>query len=614
MFRWKYFLVNLAVTVFVPAAADLQADMPPVGPITEAVDTQQYEQVLYVNSTFDSRSEPDGTRQNPYRRLDQAIGQAEPPDGKQRIAVFVAAGTYTSQRPLRMKSRVDLYGGFDVRDWSRDIVEHRTLITPQGHHSTILGADDARFDGFVITAAQSRGLGGAFLCDGHSPWITNNYIEENRTVRDPKTIATTTLREHGNSGAAICCVRASPLVRNNQIARNKTDFGDGGALFCSAKSHPTIEGNLFCGNESGLVDPDTRSSNGGAIACTHYSHPVIRGNVFLGNHAGGRGDGGAIYGEYFCEPKIDGNIFIGNSAEDDGAAVYFMAAARPHLQHNLFVGNGPGGGAIRLSKNGLAILEANTIVGNQSGGVICRAASLVSRNNVICENQGSGIVGLSSVISSQNDTICRQAGHGFATDGGGARIVNAIIVANQAGQVQLATNDIWVRYCVLAGQDENEPKGVAALATTSDLSLDRVIAMDQPPRFRDDGWTASLRLASYSPDRLTTEVEFTSALPGGARLIGRPIRCGGRWTVIHGVAANQLSLWGDLEKEFATGGVADCYVPLTYHLDRDSPGIDQGGSLGAPETDHDGQPRPLSTAASDKVDIGADEFFPVDDL
>ena len=533
-------LVHAGLLVLAFSVPLLQADEQTVGPVTENVETAQYEQVLYVSAALHSNALPDGSRQSPFRGLEQSLESAHPASAGRRIVILVADGNYSVQS-LRMKSHVDLYGGFDADDWSRDVHRQKTILTAQGDQTMIIGADDARIDGFFITGAESQVGGGAFLCDGSSPVITNNYIEANRTVRDPKTINAADLHGKGNGGAAICCIHASPMVKNNRIGRNTTDFGDGGAIYCMAASHPTIHGNLFYSNESGLVDPDTRSSNGGAIACTHYSNPVIRHNVFLSNHAGGRGDGGAIYGEYFCQPQLDGNIFLWNSSEDDGAAVYFMAAARPRLRGNLFVGNGPGGGAIRLSKNGLAQLEANTIVGNPSGGIICRAASLVSVNNFICENSGAGISAQSSVVSSQNDTICGQSGCGIATLEGGARIVNSMVVANQARQLRLDTTDIWVRYCLLVGQHENEPRGVSALVTTSDLGLDRVIAFDQPPRFHDVSWTSEVRLAGYDPDQQATGVRFMSMPPDVGRWVGRPVRIGGRWTVIRGVDPHGLS-------------------------------------------------------------------------
>ena len=578
-----------------------------IGPETESVDTDDYARIIYVRSAQDSSVE-NGSQEAPYRALDKAVRQATGASHDRRIAVFVAEGSY-SVRSLQLRQFVDLYGGFASVDWTRDVNKQKTILNGEGNSAVVIGAENARIDGFVITGGKSDGWGGGILCSECSPTISNNWIILNRTIHDQSLVDASVLHQQGNGGGGICCIGASPLIRKNWIAQNMTDFGNGGGISCISQANPRIERNVFSANGTGADDPKTRSSNGGAIACSHLSSPVILDNVFLNNHAGGGGDGGAIYGEYSSHPSIEENIFVGNSADDDGAAAYFMSAARPLFRSNLFVGNGPGRGVIRLSKNGLGYFEGNKIIGNFTDGIYCRSASAVTTNNVICENIGCGIHARESVLTSRNDTICKQKEYGVEVDGGSARIVNDIVVANAAGQVRLDTSEqIWVRHCLLAGRTDKEPAGRAALETTAQTNLDRIIVFAAAPQFRDDSRSVEARVVQFDPDRLTTDVELVAALPNAQQFARQPVRVGKKWTVGRAADGRSATVWGDLRGELGSDDTVSCHFPQTYHLTLGSPGIDRGVLLGSPPTDIDNQPRPIYARTSDQVDIGADEY------
>ena len=99
------------------------------------------------------------------------------------VAILVAAGSYHESR-VQMKPHVDLYGGFAAGDWkSRDIYQNATILDGQKKGPVVLGADNARLDGFVITGGQQNGHGGGIVCDGVSPTIVNNIIVGNNTLR-----------------------------------------------------------------------------------------------------------------------------------------------------------------------------------------------------------------------------------------------------------------------------------------------------------------------------------------------------------------------------------------------------------------------------------------------
>jgi parallel beta-helix repeat protein len=109
------------------------------------------------------------------------------------------------------------------------------------------------------------------------------------------------------------------------------------------------------------------------------------------NQAKGRSDAGGIYCEYFSDPMINGNWILSNIADDDGAGFYTMKLGQPLLKNNIFAGNrttGGGVGGIRLSKEGRAIIENNTIMYNHGGGVMSVDAYMELNNNTILFNKG----------------------------------------------------------------------------------------------------------------------------------------------------------------------------------------------------------------------------------
>src|SRR6185503_4633283 len=97
--------------------------------------------------------------------------------------VLVAAGTYR-ESGVRMKPYVDLYGGFDAKDWKeRKVYDNATILDGQKKGGVVIGAAHARLDGFVITGGEQKAHGGGIVCDGVSPTIVNNIITGNNTLR-----------------------------------------------------------------------------------------------------------------------------------------------------------------------------------------------------------------------------------------------------------------------------------------------------------------------------------------------------------------------------------------------------------------------------------------------
>ncbi len=206
-----------------------------------------------------------------------------------------------------------------IHSQGSDADRHRALRFLSGE------GRDAVVEGFGITGGFVLN-GGAILCDGASPTIRGNVIEDNLALED---------------GGGICCLGgAAPLIEANTFHDNVADgleTGDGGGVVCVASSpevlgntferngawfggglytidaSPTISGNLFIDNGSG--------HSGGAIGCAGSGAPQISGNQVYANHAY---RGGGIW----CDgpaAQICNNLIFYNIAQTDGGAIHCSA-------------------------------------------------------------------------------------------------------------------------------------------------------------------------------------------------------------------------------------------------------------------------------------------------
>jgi hypothetical protein len=84
-----------------------------------------------------------------------------------------------------MKPYVDLYGGYETAGWTRDTALHVTVLDGGGTAKhVVVGADNARIDGFTIRGGNANGAGleangGGVFCNRTSPVIANDVITSN---------------------------------------------------------------------------------------------------------------------------------------------------------------------------------------------------------------------------------------------------------------------------------------------------------------------------------------------------------------------------------------------------------------------------------------------------
>lgn len=365
-----------------------------------SVALRSYAHVLHVA--------PDGKLQS----VAGALASIKDASATKRYAILVAAGTYRESR-IQMKPYVDLYGGFGGGDWKdRNVYEYASILDAEKKGPVVLGADDARIDGFVITGGEHKAHGGGIVCDGVSPMIVNNIIVGNQTLKP--TIGEGLGKQIAHEGAGITLLSGSrAYVANNLICENSTEVGNGGGITCRGNVQAKILRNVFCNNVAGIKDDQmfhgkvgSRSSPGGAIACSEESSPQISFNVIVMCSAPINNDAGGIWAEGNSSPLINFNWVVGNTSGDDGGGIYCMGNlyytdegerfdispdASVAVEDNLIAGNntvrgGPGG--VRASRFGRIDLRRNIIVANEKGGAHAAEGAVLSlvENNIMEDN------------------------------------------------------------------------------------------------------------------------------------------------------------------------------------------------------------------------------------
>ena len=492
--------------------ARVPGDIAAVGPKTIAVDLSAYSEVRYV-APAPAEAAGDGTKARPWRSVAEAATNLGGTKDR-RSAILVAAGTY-DDATVTMREHVDLFGGYSAANWERDIFAHETVLDGRHIRRVVLGANQARLDGFVIRRGRALGHGGAILCDGVSPTISNNRIEDSYTV-PPAGFRHDRIHQAGSMGGGMACLyEAVPVIANNLFRANHTEIGEGGALAfygwhrLPGNPRATVEKNVFVGNVSGAQDQArTRSSSGGAVAFSHEASPIFRHNIVAQNRAMGRSDAGGIYCEFFASPTIEHNWIVGNEGDDDGGGLYTMRQGEPVIRHNLFAGNWTtmgGIGGLRISKEGRAQILDNHIVHNQSGGGIYMADGfVVVAGNVIADNRkGPGI------RLQQNFTYFQPS-----------RVEKNRFLRNEEGAVQIT-----------------KMAGAAPLQANNEI-------VNGPPAPAATSWRVAG--ATFDPRRGQTTVHIAGASGSAGPFAGATVWQDTRWGVVAAAGKDTLTVWGDL--------------------------------------------------------------------
>ncbi len=520
-------LIFLLPGIMAGQEADNGLDIARVGPRTVEVAIEDYAGLQYVSTANGSDKKGDGTEENPWASIEEALRGINDARASKRYAVLVAAGTYF-RGTIQMQEHVDLYGGFDPETWKRDIFKNPTILDGREIRRVVIGASNSRLDGFIVTRGRAQGPGGGILCDGTSPQITNNRITNNATVA-PSNLRSDIIHQDGNIGGGMACFfNAVPRIANNVFSENITEVGNGGGLSIYGwnrlpnRPRAVVEDNVFVGNASGVKDfYRTRSSSGGAISCSHESMPLIRNNVIASNRAGGRSDAGGIYVQYYSSPEIVGNWIVGNVSDDDGGGFYTMRLGEPILINNILAGNwttGGGVGGARVSKEGRAVLIGNRIVQNLTGGGLLSVDSrVVLKNNVITDNEkGPGFGYRQNFDYFQASLI--EGNYFFGNEQGSLSIEAAI------GE-KLVFNDNWL-------EEENSSEGNTSNPRKAVVT--------------DDGLKVEIVSSRFNESNTTTLIELASGDKLSEYLEGRILHLDDRWAVVQSNDAHSITVWGNI--------------------------------------------------------------------
>lgn len=363
--------------------------------------------------------------------------------------VWVASGTHTNGggqgSVLTLRSGVSVYGGFDgyksgtgAREATlaaRNFVANVTVLdgaTTALH--VVIGANNARLDGFTITRGNASGTGAAGNGGGMynadvSPTVDNCLFTANNAA----------VQGGGMHNSSTSGTRTTPVVTRTVFSSNTS--GDyGGALYntqsngrfesCTFSSNTSANyGGAIANNQADIVLKDStldanRADYGGGMNNT-FSSTTVSNTTFSNNVADDGGSFGSAGGLYdnFSNSKISGSTFVGNRARGSGGGIHIRDSGTKVTTSTF---------RMNTADSGAGIYVWNTL----GGGTPTFMRVLISGNRAI--NNGGGAVNdeAASVYVS-----CVIEGNSAGSSGGGMynmrqaspRVVNSTFLSNFAG-------------------------------------------------------------------------------------------------------------------------------------------------------------------------------------
>jgi hypothetical protein len=527
------------------------------GRINETVPLDNYHVVFYV-AARGSDETGNGSLENPYASPLKAIGTVSGSEASKRYAILVSEGTYRVN-DLQMKPYVDLYGGFHPQLWERDIEQYQTVLDGNAEGRIILAADHSRIDGFFIMSGRFRGNGGAILCQGSSPVISNNVLFRNTTLT-PVPWNPVNIHEKAHDGGAVYAGnQASPIIRNNIFLENYTENGRGGAVAWHDRCNGEIRNNVFLNNHAGTNDP-ARSSDGGAVSLFNWCSPVVKQNLFIGNHALARNDGGGLFIALWSSPTVLNNYFFNNRADDDAGAIFVGGQ-----EHRYDVPLDP----LPSSDSFYVKIDGNVIMGNANSSMNSGAMrftmesrgeftnNLVAFNNGIYFQRSDADINHNTIV---DNFLLIETKQGLEP----CRLRNSIVL----GKVDLEI-EAHISNCLLL--DKEDPDRSRQVEFKDDgISLDILGRMVQ-----NRGMETRLIVNGYYPEDI---------------LKNRVVKAGTSYTIVKSNSGNELILWGVLPGS-ADPRILPSYTPISGTLfveEGTDSGLDRDlyGSIRAAGTDN----------------------------
>lgn len=530
----KFMAMLIAGSFFISCADSHPKSLPdPVeAPLTIKVNASNYNNILYVARKTGNDTTGAGSRKEPYRSIKKAMENINNAAAQNRYAIFVSEGEYIVESTIPMKSFVDLFGGFSEKNWERDVREHKTIL--DGHLKTriLMGTDNARLDGFVITKGAIRGKGAGIYCDGVSPTISNNVFVNNHTFK-PERWHPKFWHETANDGGAIYLANgASPQIEHNLFISNRTENGRGAGIAADNHCKPVIKDNVFFDNVAGSDDP-MRSSDGGAISIFKWSQADVEHNIIQSNRALNHNDAGGVWIALWTSATVKNNIIVDNEADDDAGGIF--VGGQEH-RYDRPLDKMPSADSFFVD------IENNTIIGNRNRSMNSGAIRFTMESRGLFKNN----------ITAHNNGVYFQRSE--------AKILGNVILDNF---LLVETKKYLGEYIVadnLFGADYDQQ--IAAKVTRNNM-------MHPPkgtdnywkiPEFVDDGLTLKVASSNYFPQNYYTEMFLFNTSMRPNELANRVLKIGDRWSVVRSNSETSVTLWGNF-----AGEVSMTVLP-TYRL------------------------------------------------
>lgn len=522
-------------TLFILLLAPCFASAEP-GPATQQVSLDDFERVIHVSVSSGS-ADGDGSQAAPLVSVAAALQQMGEGPG---FAILVAEGVYTEPE-LILPAGVQLLGGFEDSQWTRDVWAHRTILDGAGSHRVLVMEDGSALDGFEVANGVVRGAGAGIAINAASPSVTNNFFRSNKTL-GPLNWAPKNWHETAHDGGAVYCSGAgAPIIANNLFVENQTENGRGAAIAYDGGCAGEIHENVFVENLTGLDDP-ARSSDGGAVSVFDHSSPVISNNLFLGNRASSKNDGGGLFVALWSSARVQNNTFVANEAGDDAGALF--VGGQEHRYDEPF-------DPIPPRSEFFVEVTGNHFYGNRNP----------SRNSgamrFTMESRGR----IAGNISAYNHGVYVQRSEAEIEDN--TFVEDLIFIETKEG-LEPST----FRRNIVVGAVEYDTQA----SVTDSLFLEGFPGegnLTGAPEFIADSMQIDVfGFRSSAPDRLVTLlVPEDQATPG---LVGRVVQSGPNWGVIRSAGDGAIEIWGSFDS------VTSLSVLPTFRPKQDSMGAQWG--------------------------------------
>ena len=325
--------------------------------------------------------------------------------------VWVKVGNYVESSTASvvvMKAGVNIFGGFAGTEIYRSQRPTPLLISAlngnTNSYHVVVGASNARLDGFTITGGNANGGGADNNGGGISNNATSGLVLTNLIVNS----------NSATSGGGMYNTSSAPTLSKVTFSSNSATAG--GGMFNSASSNPTLSNVTFSAN--------TTTSDGGGMFNTSSS-PILTDVTFSANTANAAG--GGMYNQISASPKLTNVTFSGNSSSaNNGGGMANYTSSAPVLTNVTF--------------------STNTASANGGGMYNTGASNAVVTNGVFWGNSGTSVDVANSTSTPVITYTCSAqaiAGTGNVTLGGNP------LVAGSNGELFINQGSA----CVNAGSD-----------------------------------------------------------------------------------------------------------------------------------------------------------------